>query len=100
MKKDFREIIYRLYEESLQEEFKEEFRGEEEPVIGGVYVGGLCNKKRVMFVIIDKIGNKYFEVFKISPFWELGTIGDIVYRNEIGTFIIQVGLNFYLSKED
>ncbi|MFN4307151.1 hypothetical protein [Sulfurihydrogenibium azorense] len=100
MKKDIREIIYRLYEESLQEEpFEEEFRGEEEPVIGGVYIG-LLNKKRVMFVIIDKIGDKYFEVLKISPFWELGTIWDIVYRNEIGTFIIETDCNFYLSNEE
>ncbi|ACN99192.1 hypothetical protein SULAZ_1046 [Sulfurihydrogenibium azorense Az-Fu1] len=99
MKKDIREIIYRLYEESLKEEPFEEFRGEEEPIIGGVYLG-LLNKKRVMFVIIDKITDKYFEVLKISHFWELGTIRDIVYRNEIGTFIIETDLNFYLKDDE
>jgi hypothetical protein len=101
MKKDIREIIYRLYEESLQEEpFEEEFREEfeEEVVIGGVYLGKL-NGKNIIFVIIDKIG-KYFEVLKISHFWELGTISDIVYRNELGTFIIETSLNFYLKDDE
>jgi len=99
MKKDIREIIYKLYEESLQESFEEEFRAEE-VVIGGVYFGSLDNK-RVMFVIIDKIGDKYFEALKISQYWELGTASDILYEDKIlGKLIIQTGLNFYLTNDE
>jgi hypothetical protein len=102
MKKDIREIIYRLYEESLQEEpFEEEFREEfeEEVVIGGVYLGKL-NGKNIIFVIIDKIG-EYFEVLKISQYWELGTASDILYKDEIlGMLIIETDLNFYLKDDE
>ncbi|MFN3788177.1 MAG: hypothetical protein ACK4SW_07235, partial [Sulfurihydrogenibium azorense] len=102
MKKDIREIIYRLYEESLQEEpFEEEFREEfeEEVVIGGVYLGKL-NGKNIIFVIIDKIG-EYFEVLKISQYWELGTASDILYKDEIlGMLMIQTSLNFYLKDDE
>jgi len=101
MKKDIREIIYRLYEESLQEEsLQEEFRGEEEVVIGGIYTG-LLNGKNIIFVIIDKIGDKYFEALKISQYWELGTTSDILYKDEIlGMLIIETDLNFYLKDEE
>lgn len=101
MKKDIREIIYRLYEESLQEEpfEEEEFEEEEEVVIGGVYLGKL-NGKNIIFVIIDKIG-EYFEVLKISQYWELGTASDILYKDEIlGMLIIETDLNFYLKDDE
>ena len=99
--KDIREIIYKLYEESLEEEVEEKTLSpsSEEVEIGNVYLGTL-NGKRLMFVVIDNVYNGYYECFKISNFWELGSINDIIYKNELGSFIIETDINFYLTEQE
>lgn len=98
--KDFKKAIYQLYEEDLKSGvFEEEYKSEKIE-IGGLYIGNLNNQK-LIFVVVDEIGSGWFECFKVSHFWELGTINDILYRDyTLGNLIIETDINFYLKDKE
>lgn len=97
-----KEFIYKLYEKGLKRNFKDlkNYNSNKPVEIGNIYMGNL-DERGIFFVVVDKIGKDYFECFKMSPYWELGSINDILYEDEfLGRFIIQTSLNFYLNSNE
>lgn len=101
MKKNIRELVYKIYEENIQQPPSEEFTEEFEDVeVGDVRIGNL-NGKTIMLVVVDDDLKPYYECFKISPYWELGTSLDVLYEDDVlGKQIIEVDINFYLSEDE
>jgi hypothetical protein len=102
MKPDIKELAYALYENFIKQDFHLP-----EPVkateirIGGIYFTVL-NKKPVHFVVIRKVAGSYYEVLKLSSFYELSDYNDVYYRLNIEDqmYIIQTSLNFYLHSDE
>jgi hypothetical protein len=100
MKPDIKEIAYRIYEESLREDYGE-VNGSGIVEIGGIYLT-VINKKPVYYVVVRQVSDNYFEALKMTSYYEFATDSDIFYKLDFENqlYIIETALNFYLTKQE
>jgi hypothetical protein len=101
-KQDIKELVYKIYEESQEDEDYEPINKDnknEPPVVGGIYFTVL-NRKKVFYIIIRQVG-QYYECLKMSNFYEFATHYDVFYYTDLNQlYIIETDINFYLSSEE
>jgi len=98
-----------LYKDYLEEVLEEDIVSsvnDTPVVIGGVYFGSLRSiderkpNKPLFFLIVDKIDNELYEVFKVSDHYEFATSRDVLLDIPGLTVMVEVGNNFYLSEDE
>ncbi len=101
-KPDIKELVYKIYEESQEDEYYEPIinNKNEPPVIGGIYFTFL-NRKKLFYIIIRQVG-QYYECLKMSNFYEFATHYDIFYYMNFDgqLLLIQTDINFYLTSKE
>ncbi|WP_297889893.1 hypothetical protein [Sulfurihydrogenibium sp.] len=103
MKLDIKEIAYKIYEESLNENYEpfEKVNNQKKVWEGDIFFTILKNKP-VFFLVLRQISEKYYECLKLSSFYEFATPSDVYYRSRFDNqlFIIETDVNFYLSEDE
>jgi len=97
-----------LFDDYMEEVLDEDVMSSSDtPVtIGGIYFGSLRSidpskpNKPLYFLIADKIDNELYEVFKVSDHYEFATNRDVLLDVSGMMVMVEVGNNFYLSKEE
>jgi len=97
-----------LFNEYLTESLEEDAMSSSNatPVIGGVYFGSLRSlnennpNKPLWFVIVDKVDDNLYEVFKITDWWQFATNRDIIINIGTMKIMVEVSNNFYLNEDE
>jgi len=97
-----------LFEDYVKEVLEEDFMSSSNApvVIGGLYFGSLRSiderkpNKPLFFLIVDKIDNELYEVFKVSDHYEFATSRNVLLDVPGLTVMVEVSNNFYLTEDE
>jgi len=97
-----------LFEDYMEEVLEEGFMPSSNVpvVIGGVYFGSLRSlnpekpNKPLYFIIVDKVDDDMYEVFKVSDRYEFARNVDVLLDVHGMRLIVEVSNNFYLSEDE
>jgi len=106
MAKWLNDLYIEYMEEELEENIYDNAISNKQINIGGIYFGSLKAldntkpNKPLYFLIVDKVDDDLYEVFKVSDYYLFATNSDIILDIGTMTLIVETTNNFYLTSEE